>query len=85
MTKPINRSVRAFADSAGIGIKDEFLVEMWIKNPINRVVDEPVADAGFMDIPGLGIINLKILVSAVSVCFFFQFFVERQDIRWLEK
>lgn len=61
----------ALAYPAGIGIMDEFPVKIRIQNPIDGVVDEPVADAGLMDIPRLRVAYLKCLISAVFIGFFF--------------
>ncbi len=76
MSEPINRSVRTSIDPTGIGIKNELPIEIWVKNPVNGMVDKPVADTGFVDISRFRIVDFESLVSAMSVGFLFQFIVK---------
>ena len=38
-TKPVYRSVRSFAEAAGIRIGDKSFVKEWIELPVKRVVE----------------------------------------------
>jgi hypothetical protein len=80
ITKAIYCFVRSFANSAGIGVKNEFPVKIWIQNPINGVMNQPVANAGFMNISRLRIINFERLITAVPISLIYQFLMERENI-----
>jgi len=61
--------MRSFADPTGIRIIYEHPVKMRIQNPVNSVMDEPVADAGFVDVSRLRVVYFERLISAVPICF----------------
>ena len=80
----IHKSIYGFmsslAHSARVRIGDESPVEKRIQNPINRVVQKPIAHTGFVDVPGLGIVYLERLITSVLVGMIKKIFAERKDI-----
>lgn len=65
--KSVDCHVRSLFQAAGTGIGDESLVKKRIQPAIDGVMQEPVADAGLVDIPGLGVGNIERLIAAVFV------------------
>lgn len=57
----------AFAEAAGIGIGDEGLIKKWIKDSVDSVVKEPIANAGFVNVPRFGVANVEGLITAVFI------------------
>lgn len=78
--KPIDRPVRAFPNPARIRISDKCFLKKRIKNPINGVMQQSVANCRFMNIPRLRIIDLERLITAVLICMMKKIVVERKDI-----
>lgn len=63
----VDRLVRAFINPAGKRISDKCPVKEWIQDSIYRMMQKPIANRGFADIPRLGIGNLKLVISAVPI------------------
>ncbi len=80
ITKAVDGAMRALAPAAGIRVEDEFLVEIWVENPIDGVMQEPVAYGRFVDISWLWVADLKSPVRTVSVRFVRKVAVESKDV-----
>ena len=72
--------MRTFANPAGIRIKNEFSVKIRIQNPMNGVMDKPVTNAGFVNIPWFWVIYFERLISAVPICFVRKLLMKSKDI-----
>ncbi len=75
-TESVYGFVRSFTDAAGIGIGDKSSVKERIKNAIDGVVKQTVADLGLVDVSRLGVGNVESLIWAVLVCLVAKFRVE---------
>ena len=78
--KSVDRSVRPFIISARIRISDKCLFKKWIKNSVNRVMQQPVANARFVNIPRFGIVDLERLITAVLVSIIGKIAVKQKNI-----
>ena len=70
--EPINRFVRAFVDTARIRIVNKTLVENWIQNAVNGVVQNSIAHPGFVNQTSFGIADIKRVIRTVAIGFIFQ-------------
>lgn len=52
---------------ARIRIRNKYLVEKRVENPIDGVVYEPVAHACLVDVAGLGVGYFEVVIGAVAV------------------
>ena len=64
----VDRLMRPLVQSAGIRIGDKSSIKKRVKDSVNGVVEQPVPDGGFMDIPRLRVGYIERLISAVAVC-----------------
>lgn len=67
LTKTIERRMCTLALPTRKGICDEGAVKEWVQQPVQRVMEQPVTDAGLVDIPRLGIVDGKSIVATVAV------------------
>jgi hypothetical protein len=72
--------VSSFLFSARIRIGYKGRFKNRVKDTENRVVDDPVSDGGFMDMPQLRITNIKIDILAVSISFMDQIAMKLKNI-----
>lgn len=66
-TKTIKGFMRAFIFTARKGVGDKSPVKKGIKQPVNRMMNQPVSDAGFVDVSGFRVANVKSVITAVAV------------------
>jgi hypothetical protein len=59
---------------------NKLTIKIWIQNAVNGVMDKPVAHAGLMDIPWLGIVYFEMLIRPVPICFFRKLAMKRENI-----
>jgi len=58
-SEAIQRFIRSFSHSAGIGVGDECLVEKWVEFPVKCVVQQAVTDNGLVNVAGLRIAYIE--------------------------
>lgn len=68
--------MRAFTDSAGVGIVYKCLIKDRVKNPKNSVMQDPVPDTGLADTPKLWVCYVKRCIIAVPIGFAFELAVQ---------
>jgi len=78
--KSVDSSVRSFPDPTGIRISNKCFLKKRIKNPVNGVVEQSVANARFENVPRFGIIDLERLISAVLMRMIEKVTMKRKDI-----
>ncbi len=69
--------MHAFVSSAGERVENKFAVEIWIQNPINGVMQKPVADAGLVNIARLWVVDFEGVIRPVPIDFISKFLMER--------
>jgi len=79
-TKPIQRFVSSFANSAGKRIGDKDFIKKRVKFAVNGVMNQPVPHARFVDISRLGVGNIKGLIAAVFIGMMNQVLMQRYYI-----
>jgi hypothetical protein len=72
--------VGTFADLAGKGISDELFGEEWIQNSVNGVMEKTVTDGGFVDVARFGVVDLEMLVLAMSIGMILEIVVKCEDV-----
>lgn len=65
--EPTECAVRPLVDATRIRIGDEHSIEERVQNPMERAVDDPVADGRLMDITRLRVVHLERFVASVLV------------------
>ena len=65
--KAVHCGVGSFPVATGERVGDERFIEKWIELAINRMVDEAVAHARFMNVAWLGIGYFECLIAAVTI------------------
>ena len=79
-TKPIQRFVSSFTNTAGKGICDKGFIEKRVKFAVNSVMDQPVPYACFVDIPRFGVGDVKGLIATVFIGMMNQVLMQRYYI-----
>ncbi|HEY4500938.1 MAG TPA: hypothetical protein VJI70_01565 [Candidatus Paceibacterota bacterium] len=59
--------MRPLPETTGVGVGDEGTVKEWVKLAVERMMEEPVAHGGLMDIAGLGVRNFEMVISSVPI------------------
>ena len=70
----------SFCGSARKRVGNKSPIEKWIQDPINRMMQKPVADCRFMDIPWFRIAYPESLIASVVIGMIEKIIVERKDI-----
>src|SRR4030066_2603988 len=78
--KSIDRSMRAFPDSARIRIGDKYSVKKRVKNSVNGVVKKTIPNARFVNVSGFRIIDPERLIRAVLVGMIEKVALKRENI-----
>ena len=79
-SEAVERFVAAFVLSARVGTRYEGRIEKRVKDAIEGVMQETVADSGFMDTAWLWIGDVECLVIGMAIGFLTQILVEREDV-----
>lgn len=69
--KSLDCSVRPLPNAAGVGVVDEFLVEVGIQGFVEEVMEDAVSDRGFVDVTGFRVGDVEGGVTSVGVSFGF--------------
>jgi hypothetical protein len=80
MSETIYRFVRTFADPTRIRIENEFSVKKRMQNPVNRMVNKPVAHASLVNISRFRIIYFESLIRFMPISFVHQFAMQNKNI-----
>ncbi len=71
-----NSLVRAESDATRERCRDERRLENWIEHRRYSMMENSVSDCRFVDMPLLGIVDIKTRIPTVLIGFIFQFAVE---------
>ena len=78
--QPLYSLMCSFIFSARIRIGNKGRFKNRVKETKNRVMDDPIADGSFMDVPQLWIVNIKIDILTVSIPFMDQFAMKLKEV-----